>query len=881
MLRSLLLAALAVSLLSPNASAQGSATACGFLDQEVIVDVANGNAQLRVNVYTIDGVLRFSKTVNAATRNGCGLLIETNNAGVQSGGLPPGIDDWRFGDPVTQPELRLLTVEFVNETTPFQSELVGRYTYNVCNTNDKLNGFGFYCSRTGIGVSDDIRFRYDVARGEILVRPDGVFNSDPNVGVADFFPGEEDAWILPYSMETLCTTTTCGSGQLYTNKDVFVTPIHGNPASGSFITPQYRDWTLPNHDMNVYDNAVGSSTAGSYRGYVWDLGGKAVRFQPNTRLLVDGEIEVSNGTLTAANLGSGWAGIVARSGFDAFSEPFSGDVTLGAGTIVTGTNTPHGAVRAEGGASVTLDGAIVENNTGGPGVVAAGGSPSAARVTVAGSSKIYGHASAAGVLAENGGFVDIIGDGVEIYNSARGVEARTGGARVLVTAGKIRNNTGGPGVRAGAGGTVDLWAGYGDGGGGSSDANASTIDPIEVRNNVGGLYAEASAGGFGNGSGGGVITTASNAVCVKEPCPYTVTGQNSFKANRGTTTDTQYDMVAQTGSLVDATENFWDTQNASEVEFPASDAPRISYLPILTQDPAGSSATRSGTAGRRTSGEPAGGALDGPDFSGVALAVATADRLRLGNGPEEAAAALVAAHRSATTDDERALVAAGAARLLRDTPDGTLWTWAQAAAELPGTDRPWARRALAEAWLARERTGDAAQAAQALADQDGAAWAESETAASHRVAGLTLVLRAAILDRDRTAAEQALGALAEVDADEAAVLAVMAAAALGDIETAPKRSEAPMAAASAASASLDVWPNPSAGALTVRVHDATGQTEVALFDALGRHVATLHDGAADGPLALPFDGSALAPGVYVVRVRSETGIAARSVTVAR
>ena len=211
---------------------------------------------------------------------------------------------------------------------------------------------------------------------------------------------------------------------------------------------------------------------------------------------------------------------------------------------------------------------------------------------------------------------------------------------------------------------------------------------------------------------------------------------------------------------------------------------------------------------------------------------------------------------------------------------GTLWTWAQAAVGLPGADRPWARRALAEAWLARGRTGDAAQTAQALADEDGAGWTESATAAGHRIAGLRLVLRAAIHDLDRPAAETALGALAEVDADEAAALAVLAAAALGEVDAAPKRgAEAPVANAHLGALSVDVWPNPTAGTLTVRVPAAA--SEVAVFDALGRRVAVLHDGDAAETQALPFDGSALAPGVYVVRVRAGDAVAATAFTVAR
>ena len=67
-------------------------------------------------------------------------------------------------------------------------------------------------------------------------------------------------------------------------------------------------------------------------------------------------------------------------------------------------------------------------------------------------------------------------------------------------------------------------------------------------------------------------------------------------------------------------------------------------------------------------------------------------------------------------------------------------------------------------------------------------------------------------------------------------------------------------------------PNPATGRTTARVDVPAAQAlRVTVLDALGRTVATLHDGpAVAGPLALHVDVSALAPGVYVVRVSGET-----------
>lgn len=68
---------------------------------------------------------------------------------------------------------------------------------------------------------------------------------------------------------------------------------------------------------------------------------------------------------------------------------------------------------------------------------------------------------------------------------------------------------------------------------------------------------------------------------------------------------------------------------------------------------------------------------------------------------------------------------------------------------------------------------------------------------------------------------------------------------------------------------LAVWPNPAASG-TVRLSVAAAQTvTVSVYDALGRHVATLFEGPTSGSLeaALP---SGLPSGVYLVRAQGET-----------
>ncbi|HLA63915.1 MAG TPA: hypothetical protein VK610_05780, partial [Rhodothermales bacterium] len=61
--------------------------------------------------------------------------------------------------------------------------------------------------------------------------------------------------------------------------------------------------------------------------------------------------------------------------------------------------------------------------------------------------------------------------------------------------------------------------------------------------------------------------------------------------------------------------------------------------------------------------------------------------------------------------------------------------------------------------------------------------------------------------------------------------------------------------------------NPARGPVAVRlVLPAPASAFVAVYDALGRRVAVLHDGPlAAGPAALALDAGRLVPGVYVVR----------------
>ena len=94
----------------------------------------------------------------------------------------------------------------------------------------------------------------------------------------------------------------------------------------------------------------------------------------------------------------------------------------------------------------------------------------------------------------------------------------------------------------------------------------------------------------------------------------------------------------------------------------------------------------------------------------------------------------------------------------------------------------------------------------------------------------------------------------------------------------------PAAGGPAASAlAVSVAPNPARGrtALAVEVPEA-GAVRVAVYDALGREVAVLADGARPaGPLALGLDAARLPAGVYVARVQAGAASATRTFTVVR
>jgi len=84
------------------------------------------------------------------------------------------------------------------------------------------------------------------------------------------------------------------------------------------------------------------------------------------------------------------------------------------------------------------------------------------------------------------------------------------------------------------------------------------------------------------------------------------------------------------------------------------------------------------------------------------------------------------------------------------------------------------------------------------------------------------------------------------------------------------------------SPTLAVGPNPSAGPISVRFRSPGGApVRLAVYDALGREVAVLHDGPASGSVQTGLPAGALSPGTYVVRATGAGIALTRVLTVAR
>ena len=98
----------------------------------------------------------------------------------------------------------------------------------------------------------------------------------------------------------------------------------------------------------------------------------------------------------------------------------------------------------------------------------------------------------------------------------------------------------------------------------------------------------------------------------------------------------------------------------------------------------------------------------------------------------------------------------------------------------------------------------------------------------------------------------------------------------------PVSTGAPAAPAASALA-VTAAPSPARGVVTIRatLGGAGAPVRAAVYDLLGRHVATLHDGPSGDDPVWTWDASSVPPGVYTVRVETDGAAATARIVVAR
>ena len=337
-----------------------------------------------------------------------------------------------------------------------------------------------------------------------------------------------------------------------------------------------------------------------------------------------------------------------------------------------------------------------------------------------------------------------------------------------------------------------------------------------------------------------------------------------------------YDAKALGGSSVILEDDFWGTGRQGLIQV----VDKSSFIDLFPTAPTPDGLTGGGTTASARGSQTAaskGGPSQSREIAGGALdllspAMVAAEQLRRATARRDSNAVLghlVAALALVVTDDDRAAVFSAATSAVAQWPTESV---VAVIAESTGLHGAWADRALAVAHAAGGDL-DAADAIALSLSADGLA--------AHAAFGHGLRVRIAVAQRDAQAARGRLDAFPDTGSEHvehayaaALALAIATFPELGD--DASGRSADPALASSKTESgladALRVYPNPSAGAARVALAlaEATPHLTAAVYDALGRRVATLHDGpAADGAHAFAIDADALAPGVYVVVARAD------------
>ena len=739
---------------------------------------------------------------------------------------------------------------------PIQGDDGPSASYYVSFLKNCLAGSSVFCPQEERGGYDSVIF-IRPTRVQLYTEqlPGGY--GDP-MSVEDYFP-EKTRWVLPYDYRAFYSATT---------------------APAVWSSQFYARAPGPGAGPNSLPVTLHASTGADWRlrpGHVWNWSASdvsAIDFGSTGSLTLGGQMTVTGVALSARD-GQGWKGL---------SVP-GGSLTLGAGTSVSAVTSPTAAVTVSSGGSATLDGTTIQNTAGGgAGILVTGKGSSAhlAATSLTLPTFVRGTTSGPAVLATGGGSAIIDGNNVRITGNAGGGVAATGtGSSVLITAAQVRDNLGSA-VRASGGGRVDVlrYTGY---------IRPTTLNlPVTLDNNQGGLYAVAAGK-----TGGGVINTGEHIYeCTPDGCPDPSVGDHNITNNNPNhASGAPFDISARGGSGVAATENYWgpaaSAYDSTAVERDKDSQSYIAYLPLrttpasLTGAPA---SARSASPGASLSAVAMGDETGAARVSLGVLALLGEAEARTQAGDSTAAAErILSAWALSGNDDDRTAVAEAAGRTLAVLEPADLIAWT-------GTTGVWGARARAAGLIGQERYSEATASADLLASDTGT----SETALGHRARGLSLLVEAAVGSGDASSAMSSLAALAAIDPEGAADLSLSVAVAFPEAPITLARgtveggsnTAAGKTAPEAPSVSLTAGPNPSSG--TVRVSlalDAPSTAMLAVFDALGRQVAVLHEGAASGTVEASFDGHTLPAGVYVIRavVRGANGtsVLTRTLTVAR
>ncbi len=758
------------------------------------------------------------------------------------------------------------------------------YTYYFCNTGGTQYGNGpykknFYCPYGTPYGTPDMGFNYVNGEGMQVVpfeirdeMNDGGVQND----VTDYFT--DLYWVLPFNAPDICDDEGCSLSVGVLRNIPFLTPQLGLSVGGTFTSYTMtagRDLEVPS-------------------GLTWNWKAEAidqVKFQNDTRLVVEGTLDVGSVELTDA--GSGWDGVAVSGTLDAGGVTVL-DATVGVTVYEPGTATLSGSALRENGIGLDV-------------------------------------LSGAGTTVDNGTYINLNGTGVRsgIPQSIDGSAACFGPCRSVFSLldSEVSNNTG-TGIRAiDANVFIDNVFIQHNGAGALTVSNA-LVSPVAetcIEHNGDTYYSH----GVSVLAAGDLFLSRAfeiglNRVAYSKRDELHVLGggyafvgdPNGFSGQNAIfDDDTAHLLVYNANGFngakndVQAFETFWGNVGPyagapySTAFYPVGST---EFFPPLGSDPTVSTCAAPGSRPQAGPGGRLGTATLDPRRAMLSEAAASdAER----GDPEALREAIRAVRRAVrdhpAADSSAALVGRLYGLHKRDRDDAlgeraaTRGLLTALRAHLNNPTIPAGLRATAEAAVAAGvldalTLGEHGRASQVLA-----VWGDHvEGAEARRVLDATGSHLAAA-DGDYAAAAALMEAAAEGEPDEAARAEVLAVAALyaeragvsgrGTVPPGGARVAAGEGAASArlgtadASLAVSVYPNPFAQSATVALTlgDET-RVRVAVYDVLGREVAVLADGAlAAGRHDLRLDGRGLPAGVYLVRAEAGGGARRTSARITR